>query len=158
MLLDGVSSLEEKPTVVLDTNAVLDWLVFADVHALRLGAAIANGDVCWLATSRMRDELTRVLAYPNLARWAPDAQGVLATFDRCAQVRSEPPFCGWPCADKDDQVFIDLAVAGKARWLVTHDRALLALARRVRGGGLVIIKPTAWRTSNDGFVAAPGGG
>lgn len=135
---------EDKPAVVLDTNAVLDWLVFGDAHVLGLGAAIATGRLRWLATTRMRDELARVLGYPNLARWAPDAPAVLATFDRCAQRCDEPAFCGWPCADKDDQVFIDLAVAGQARWLVTHDRALLALTRRARTKGVVVQTPKSW--------------
>jgi uncharacterized protein len=147
------SNLQDKPAVVLDTNATLDWLVFGDVHMRTLGAAIAAGKLHWLATPAMRAELARVLGYDNLARWAPDAPLVLSTFDRLAQLCDEPPFCGWRCADSDDQVFIDLAVAQQAAWLVTHDRALLTLARRVRGR-LAVIKPGAWCALGDGVLVA----
>ena len=137
-------SPEAKPAVVLDTNATLDWLVFADGGMQTLGAAIEQGCVLWLASTRMRDELARVLGYSNLARWAPDAAQVMTTFDRCAQLCAEPAFCGWTCADADDQVFIDLASEKAARWLVTHDRALRALARRARQRGITVLPPREW--------------
>jgi predicted nucleic acid-binding protein len=48
------------------------------------------------------------------------------------------------CTDPDDQVFIDLALACKARWLLSKDRALLKLARRARALGLSIQPPASW--------------
>jgi predicted nucleic acid-binding protein len=47
------------------------------------------------------------------------------------------------CRDADDQVFIDLALVHRARWLLTRDKALLALARRARPLGTEILRP--WR-------------
>jgi hypothetical protein len=38
---------------------------------------------------------------------------------------------------------VDLGLAQGARWLVTHDRALLRLARATRRQGLLVVKPLA---------------
>jgi len=48
------------------------------------------------------------------------------------------------CRDPDDQMFIDLAVEAKARWLISRDRAVLALAKRARAFGVEILTPEAW--------------
>jgi predicted nucleic acid-binding protein len=64
--VDGVALGEfpltsERPSVVLDTNVVLDWLLFNDPSVAKLAAAVVGGRVRWLATAAMRDELTHVL-------------------------------------------------------------------------------------------------
>ena len=41
------------PEVVLDTNVVLDWLLFEDSNAMPLGAAIEAGAAIWIGTSSM---------------------------------------------------------------------------------------------------------
>jgi uncharacterized protein len=137
---DGVAG------VVIDTNVVLDWLVFADADASTLGQAVEASRVCWWSCPAMRSEVAHMVSHPDLRRWAPDAPAVLATCDRLARWSPEPPAAppGLRCRDPDDQVFIDLAIQRKARWLVTRDRALLALARRARLQGLLIVKPAGW--------------
>lgn len=134
------------PSVVLDTNVVLDWLVFQDPGAERIGAAVSSGSACWLVCARMRDELARTLAYPGLEKWKPDSERTLTFFDRHSHLRPDPPPAprDLRCTDGDDQVFVDLALATGSRWLLTHDRALLRLARRAARSGLVIVKPAGW--------------
>lgn len=133
--------------VVLDTNVVLDWLVFDDPRVRSLAVAVRAGDARWLTCGRMRDEFARTLGYPALARRSPDVVRLLADFDRCAvslpapQAVADPGLC---CSDPDDQVFVDLAIAHRARWLVTHDRAVLRLRRRAAGHGLRILRPGEW--------------
>ncbi len=135
------------PGLVLDTNAVLDWLVFRDTCAGAFSAAIESGAVRWLACARMREELALTLAYPALAKWNPDSEHTLTTFDRWAEPQADPPPAplNLRCTDPDDQVFLDLALHAGARWLLTKDRAVLRLARRVRPLGLEILKPGDWR-------------
>lgn len=135
---------EEAPAAVLDTNTVLDWLVFADPGVAALAAAVSTGRVCWLACPRMRDELERTLAYPQLQKWSPDTVMVLSQFDAHVRMVPAPPSAPLilRCSDSDDQVFVDLAVHSHARWLVTRDRALLRLARRCRPLGLHILRPS----------------
>ena len=133
--------------VVLDTNAVLDWLVFQDAGMASLSKAIEQGEVRWIASPRMREELQRSLSYPSLARWPSNSEHTLATFDRWAWCcpEPEPTRAGhFICSDPNDQVFIDLALAQQARWLVTHDRALRKLARRAALVGLRILTPKDW--------------
>lgn len=135
----------DAATVVLDTNVVLDWLLFAEPVVAPLAAALEAATLTWFACAHMREEFQRVLRYPALERWHPDAQALLARFDRHARQLPAPP--AEPllrCADPDDQVFIDLSRAHHARWLITRDRALLALARRAAPLGLAILTPARW--------------
>jgi predicted nucleic acid-binding protein len=95
----------------------------------------------------MREEPVRALIDVNLAKWQPDVASEVATFDHnasmCLTPAISPPYLR--CTDSDDQVFIDLALAEGARWLLTHDRALLKLARRAAVLGVLVQKPRAWR-------------
>jgi predicted nucleic acid-binding protein len=136
--------------VVLDTNVVLDWLVFCAPRVAALVNALAAGTLRAVATPAMRAELAHMLASRSLQRWAPDAGAALQAYDRSVQLLADdvvqgpgPP--GRPrCTDADDQVFIDLALAARAQWLLSHDRALLRLSRRLRVHGVAVLTPMAW--------------
>jgi predicted nucleic acid-binding protein len=135
------------PLVVLDTNAVLDWLLFRNPAMNPLASAIESGSVRWIATACMRAELVATLGKASLARWNPDSVRLLTTMDACAAYCAEPlvaPGLALHCTDPDDQVFIDLALVAGARWLVTQDRALLKLARRAALRGVVVLPPARW--------------
>jgi predicted nucleic acid-binding protein len=138
------------PLVVLDTNVVLDWLVFGDADVAALRAAIACGAVQWSATAAMRAEAEQVLARQPFEAWQPDLPTVWHTWDRhCLQVAVPPPASATVaarlhCTDPDDQKFIDLAVACGARWLLTRDRAVLELASRLREHGVEVATPRHW--------------
>lgn len=120
--------------LVLDTNIVLDVFVFADEAAQPVLPALAEGRLRWVATAAMREELARVLAYPQivprLAFYGLEAGDVLAAFDRHAQVVEAPPKAPLTCSDPDDQKFIDLAVARQAL-LLSKDRAVLSMKKRL---------------------------
>jgi putative PIN family toxin of toxin-antitoxin system len=120
--------------LVLDTNIVLDLFVFADEAAQPVRCGLEGGDLRWLATQAMRDELERVLAYaqiiPRLAFYELAASDVLAAFDRHSQCVAVPAKAPLTCRDPDDQKFIDLAVAHSAT-LLSKDRAVLALKKRL---------------------------
>lgn len=131
------------PAAVLDTNVLLDWWVFRDPRGAHWRDEVVAGRIRWLACPRMRLEFERQLGRTALARWSPDAAAALAGFDTHAQPLPDPPPAppALRCRDGDDQVFIDLALAHGARWLLTRDRDLLALTRRARRLGLEILKP-----------------
>ncbi len=144
----GSVAMAHEPSVVLDTNVLLDAWVFVDPGVTALLAALKSSQLRWLATAAMRDELLHTLAKPSLAAWQPDTVLVLGHFDRLAHVVDTPPASLAPtllCRDPNDQMFIDLALAQQARWLLTHDRALLALARKSRSRGLAVLRPADWR-------------
>lgn len=132
------------PALVLDTNAVLDWLWFADPAMQAVGAAIAGGRCRWWATPAMADELAHVLARGLRPRPGADRAAVLDGWRRWAHLADAPAGPAPPglrCRDADDQKFVDLAVGIGASWLVTRDRALLALASAASRNGLAIVPP-----------------
>jgi predicted nucleic acid-binding protein len=139
--------LSSPPHAVLDTNAVLDWLLFRDHRVQPLAGALEAGALVCMACPAMRTELSDVLARPALARCNRDPARVLAEFDRHALMRADPLALPAPPlrpSDPDDQVFVDLALDSGARWLLSHDRALLKLANGARSHGLTVLRPTAW--------------
>lgn len=132
--------------LVLDTNVVLDWLVFRDPSSRSVEAAIRGGRVRWCTTAAMRLETERVLTYKQFASHRVDRVAVLASWDALAEtIEASSPPRSQPlrCTDPDDQMFIDLALQlGGA--LLSRDRAVLKLARRARALGLTIATPEVW--------------
>ncbi len=137
-------SVAAPPSAVLDTNVLLDWLVFRDPRVAPLAAAIDAGALCWLATAAMRREFAQMLGHGCLARWLPLPDQALAVFDLRSVACAEPAPSRLRCTDADDQVFIDLALERRCAWLITHDRALLKLAARARQHKLRVLTPQAW--------------
>lgn len=120
--------------LVLDTNIVLDLLVFDDPATGPLRVALAQGEWRWLATAPMRDELARVLNYPQIAARLAlrglAASAVLASFDAQTQTVPVAPKAPVTCKDADDQKFIDLAVHHRAT-LLSKDAAVLCMKKRL---------------------------
>ncbi|HWI82920.1 PIN domain-containing protein [Ramlibacter sp.] len=119
---------------MLDTNVVLDLLVFGDAAAVPLDEGLTAGRLRWLATAAMRDELARVLGYPQIAARLRtldlDPGAVLARFDALAELVAPAAPAPVTCSDPDDQCFIDLAVHHGCM-LLSKDAAVLALRRRL---------------------------
>lgn len=121
--------------VVLDTNIVLDLLVFAEEPSIRPTAELlATGELRWLSNARQRAELERVLGYPQLAPrvayWGHSVDSVLAAFDAGVQILPLAPRCRCICTDADDQHYLDLAAAHRAI-LLSRDRAVLKHRKRM---------------------------
>lgn len=136
--------------VVLDTNVVLDWLLFEDPRAAPLGQAVAAGQLRWWRSESMALELDRVLDYPALLPWlSRRGQSKAALMARAAQHATEalaapPAPLTLRCADPDDQCFIDLALARPGSRLISRDNAVLALRKRALGAGIEILTPAQW--------------
>ncbi len=130
--------------MVLDTNIVLDAFVFNDAAAQPLLSGLRGGTLRWLATQPMRDELERVLAYPQIVKrlhyYELQASAVLAAFDAHAQLQPVAAKAPVTCRDADDQKFIDLAVAHRCL-LLSKDQAVLCMAKRLLA--LAVITQTA---------------
>jgi putative PIN family toxin of toxin-antitoxin system len=134
------------PLAVIDTNVVLDMLLFDDARSKWLRHALDAQHLAWVGTAPMLAELADVLSRPFVAARGVLAEAVLAQAQALCRVRPEPQ-TGLPraprCADPDDQKFIDLAWAAQAQWLFSRDRALLDLARSSRPRGLTVCTPAA---------------
>ena len=128
-------------TLVLDTNIVLDLFVYEDPATAPLRQALADPQTDWLVTSAMREELARVLAYPQIAkrlraRGLP-AEDVLQQFDAASRTVTAAPKAPYTCKDADDQGFIDLAVAHQAT-LLSKDAEVLCMAKRLARLGAAV--------------------
>jgi putative PIN family toxin of toxin-antitoxin system len=147
---------------VLDTNIWLDLLVFRDPGTAALDQALRSGRLRACMDEFGAAELKRVLAYP-LGRIRLDEAARAKVMAACQDLATIPPpavpavpappalpdgpACpvALPrCRDPHDQPFLELARACRANWLVTKDRDLLTLARRVaRQASFQVLPPAA---------------
>ncbi|MSQ20817.1 MAG: putative toxin-antitoxin system toxin component, PIN family [Betaproteobacteria bacterium] len=129
--------------IVLDTNVVLDWLVFRDPGIAHIVTALERRLAVVVTNDLCEAELARVLAYDTLALNPSARQSVLDTY-RQTVTRNPYQASALPlprCKDPDDQKFLELARDAGAQYLVTKDKALLKLVRaryRLRGFSIVL--------------------
>jgi putative PIN family toxin of toxin-antitoxin system len=130
--------LTQRPLrVVFDTNVLLSMFVFADSRFAPLRAEVDAGR--WLAYTRpdCLEEFRRVLDYPIFKL---EAERQAAAFAAYAAIALHPhallpvqPAALPRCKDEDDQKFLELARDLQADWLVSSDKALLKLNRKLLG-------------------------
>lgn len=133
--------------IVLDTNVCLDLFVFNDPRWSALLAAIESGAVEAITREDCRAEYRVVLHYPHLPLDEASRPLSEARFDALIKVVA-PPVSGVRlpvCSDRDDQKFLELARDAQADILITKDKALLKLARRLAKAGMFrVMVPEAW--------------
>ena len=87
----------------------------------------------------MRDELERVLDYPQIAKrrdfYRISTAEVLTAFDSHARLVAAASKAPVTCSDADDQKFIDLAVAHQAM-LLSKDKAVISMTKRLLAHGV----------------------
>jgi putative PIN family toxin of toxin-antitoxin system len=136
-------------TLVLDTNVVLDWLLFADPLLDSLTHGVFDSKVEVLTHVPALNELQRVLGYPAF-KLDPNRQATLFEHYRCrTRISDLPPDftlhnlllpTDFPdCKDPDDQHFLALCYHTHADALITRDKALLALRKRARKFGVTVM-------------------
>lgn len=114
-------------TLVLDTNIVLDLLVFRDPRADWIRDGIAQEQFELIYSSEMLVELTDVIARPQFSQSAFDQSTLLSSWTQMATYRPTPPRCSFRCNDPDDQPFIDLAYHYRPSQLLSKDRKILQM-------------------------------
>jgi uncharacterized protein len=124
-----------RPVVVLDTNIVLDWLIFEDGGMPELMAALNSRQLTVATNDECINELTRVLAYPIFKLSQEAQQKALEKYVAfttavapCASLLGRVP----RCRDKDDQKFLELAAHAGAVALVSKDNAVLGTHKSMR--------------------------
>jgi len=146
-----MTAASSPPRVVLDTNVCLDIFLFHDAQSAALHVAMREGRIQAVTRTDCRAEWLRVLHYPQVPISAEARPGIEAAFDALVhclpdeQATASPEVSLPRCADPDDQMFLELAQAAGARWLVSKDNELLKLAPRCARDGLFWIGlPQAW--------------
>lgn len=148
-ILRHASAMSPQLGFAFDTNVVIDWLVFDDPYLDPLRKSVSAGRVGVMTNYLARAEFARVLGYP-LLRLNPERQvDVLRRYDALTTARTMPDGfaasalllpTGFPhCRDRDDDAFLALAFHARVP-LVTRDRALLKLRKRVRKFDLEILE------------------
>ncbi|MDE2006562.1 MAG: putative toxin-antitoxin system toxin component, PIN family [Rhodospirillales bacterium] len=115
---------------VFDTDVVLSALIFGRrLTWLRL--AWAEGTVTPIVCRETVTELLRVLAYPKFRLDRAEREALLAEylpFAETVRLPDAPPDLPLACRDRDDVVFLRLALASRAELLVSGDKDLTVLA------------------------------
>ncbi|MBK7664187.1 MAG: putative toxin-antitoxin system toxin component, PIN family [Sterolibacteriaceae bacterium] len=130
------------PRVVLDTKVVLSALVFAQGRLAPLRHTWQDARCIPLVCRATTAELLRALSYPKFKLAGEEQRELLADYlPWCVTVGQPARRPKIPaCRDPFDAPFLELAVAGKADYLVTGDKYLLSLSR---GLACPIVTPAA---------------
>lgn len=140
----------DTPRIVLDSNVCLDLFAFADPAVAPLLAALRTGALIAITDAACREEWLRILDYPKLALDPATRAHCIGEYDALFRPHPRTPDdiegVALPrCADGDDQKFLELAFAARARWLLSRDHALIVLGRRTARAGLFeIMTPRTW--------------
>lgn len=136
-------------TLVLDTNVVIDWLVFDDPFMNPLRHGVRDARVQVLTHSPAIAELERVLAYPQLKLNESRQQEVFERYLAATTVAKMPDGFsikqlmlpgGFPrCRDRDDEPFLALAHHARADALASRDNAVFGLKTRAAKFGMTIL-------------------
>jgi putative PIN family toxin of toxin-antitoxin system len=126
---------------VLDTNVVVSALLFERGRLSWLRPAWMAGDFRPLVSHATTTELLRVLAYPKFHLADEEIEALLGDFLPFSEpVDVKEATAAFPkLPDPDDRIFLQLAEAGTAEFLVTGDQHLLGFSPP---GDYRIISPT----------------
>ena len=134
--------------LVLDTNVWVDWLLFDDPAVAPIKAAHREGKIQIMVDAACLDELIAVLAYPEFGLDEAQKNRHVAEVGRCTIMQNQRRGTSSPalprCTDADDQKFLALAQDAAADWLLTRDKAILRLKRRLNAVGIRVGSPADW--------------
>ena len=126
--------MKSAPRVVLDTNVVLSALLFSQGRLAPVRLSWQRAAFRPLVSKPTTEELMRALTYPKFKLTLEDQRELLGDYlPYCIAVRMPAkPVNTPPCRDPFDVPFLQLAIVGKADYLVTGDKDLISLSGRIR--------------------------
>lgn len=134
---------------VVDTNVVIDWLMFNDPYMNPLRERVIDKRIIVLTHAPAIDELKRVLAYKQLKLTPLRQDEIFSRYMSLTEEVNLPAGASlknlmmpsqFPrCRDRDDEHFIALAYHQKADALVSRDNAVFGLKSRAAKFGLTIL-------------------
>lgn len=123
--------------VVIDTNVFISGVFWKGVpHDILV--AWRRAEFGMVVSPEILEEYRRVLHILNEDKKLAGVEGLLDQLTADAFMVRPKKFKNQVCRDADDDKFLEAAVAGKADFVVTGDRALLEVRRR---GGIQVLAP-----------------
>ncbi len=132
----------QTPHIVLDTHIVMECFFWKDEKAMPLKAAIEEGKIRLAASRDAFLELAGVLSRPQFGLSEEEVEAILRHTAQFSDFASPALLEGAAegicvrCRDPEDQKFLTLAGASKARALVTRDKLLFKAAKKLRRCGI----------------------
>ena len=129
-----------KPRLVLDTNIILDLLVFKDPSAEPIRLLLDAKLVDAVRTPASMEELMDVIGRPAFKLSPEDQEAIVQAWEASSRLLEstaiEPaPFT---CRDQDDQVFLDMAYSLRPALLLSKDLRVLELQAIAKRHGVEI--------------------
>jgi putative PIN family toxin of toxin-antitoxin system len=129
-----------KPRLVLDTNVILDLLVFKDPSAESIRLLLDAKQVDAIRTPASMAELIDVIGRPVFKLSREDQASIVQAWEASSRLLEntaiEPaPFT---CRDPDDQVFINMAYSLRPALLLSKDLRVLELQAIAKQHGVDI--------------------
>ena len=129
-----------KPRLVLDTNVILDLLVFKDPSAEPIRLLLDAKQLDAVRTPESMAELMDVIGRPVFKLSQEEQEMILQAWESSTRllenVAIEPaPFT---CRDTDDQIFLDMAYSARPALLLSKDLRVLELQAIAKRHGVEI--------------------
>ncbi len=129
-----------KPRLVLDTNVILDLLVFKDPSTNPIRLLLDTKLVDAVRTPASMEELIDVIGRPAFKLSREDQEAIVQAWEASSRqlenTAIEPaPFT---CRDLDDQVFINMAYSLRPALLLSKDLRVLELQAIAKQHGVEI--------------------
>lgn len=127
-----MSKRRSRPVAVFDCNILLQACLYPAGPAAECYRLVERGKVELVVSRATLNEIGDVLQYAEVRRLAPKLSddAIVAFIERLAfratLVRRVPHVIRLP-RDPDDEIYLDLAVAADATYLVSRDKDLLSL-------------------------------
>ncbi len=116
---------------VLDSNVIVSGFLAAKGPSARVLDAVREGQLTWVTSKVILDEVRKVLALPRIQkryRVTPEAAETLLLLvgESALRIRGVVQVVG-KCRDPKDDAILACAVEGRAEYVVTGDEDLLTM-------------------------------
>ncbi|WP_108468735.1 putative toxin-antitoxin system toxin component, PIN family [Polynucleobacter difficilis] len=129
-----------KPRLVLDTNVILDLLVFKDPSAEPLRLMLDAKIVDAVRSEASMLELVDVIQRPIFKLSQQEQEMILQAWESLTRLLENTAIESAPfiCRDLDDQIFLDMAYSIRPAVLFSKDLRVLELRVSAKGHGVEI--------------------
>ena len=122
-----------KPRVVLDTNILLDLFYFKDKSVLYLFECLKTEKVQGFTCELIWEEFAEVLARKPFNQTVEEINLIWSNYQHLFKWQApQRNNSGIKCSDPDDQIFVELAVELAPCSLITKDKDLLILHKKLQ--------------------------